>query len=105
MAESLAQKQVKIDAWDKKERRQKTLDEIRAELQKKVDAIMTGTRVAQLSGVYGVPGCATQFRELAEKAGGVRLQVMAKVADGEPVYDKKKKKCRVQKYKWEPVSL
>ncbi|WP_211284407.1 hypothetical protein [Pseudohongiella acticola] len=100
MTEMLARKRVKVDGFEKG--KPKPLSQIRSEINTKVERMMAGTRTEQLSTVYGVTSCAFQFAELACRQGGVRIEVRRRVADGEPVFDKKKK-AYVQRYTWEQV--
>lgn len=79
-----------------------TLEDVKADIVKKAAHIMDSGRAAQLSDVYGVYESAEQYADIAVKSGGVRITIFKRVADGEPQYDKKKK-CEVQRYKWESV--
>jgi len=101
MTEMLARKRVKVAPCDN-QGKPKSLKQIREEIETKVARMLSGTRVEQLSTVYGVTRCAYQFAELACHQGGVRIEVRRRIADGAPVYDKKKK-AHVQRYTWETV--
>ena len=101
MTPQLARRRVKVP-MKRKDGTFKTAAEHEEEVLQKIDDLMIGGRSEQLSPIYGVKGCAVEFAQLAVASGGGRIDIRARVNDGPPVFDKKKKDY-VQRFKWETV--
>jgi len=101
MTPQLARRRVKVP-MKRKDGTFKSATEHEEEVLQKISDLLAKGRREQPSPIYGAKSCAAEFAQLAVDSGGGRIEIRARVNDGEPVFDKKKK-IYVQKLKWETV--